>query len=172
MEGDALFRSLREPAQISTFKQTWALVAKQASLQSRQKKSNCCQCCIFLTLVLFGLVTLAPMSVAPGARRALLSTPAFEYRVVNGSSTGEKDGWISDLVETAATALPDDFLHNFTEVSDGHRRLQTVDPELTLISPVMFMFCMGTMLHMPKFVYQLIQEKQQRPYHSMRLQRL
>ena len=172
MEGDELFRSLREPAQISTFKQTWALVAKQASLQSRQKKSNCCQCCIFLTLVLFGLVTLAPMSVAPGARRALLSTPAFEYRVVNGSSTGEKDGWISDLVETAATALPDDFLHNFTEVSDGHRRLQTVDPELTLISPVMFMFCMGTMLHMPKFVYQLIEEKQQRLYHSMRLQGL
>lgn len=116
----------------------------------------------------------------PTARRALVSTPAsslqaeaLDYRlVINGLPATNEEGWISHLVETTADNLRGDFAQNFTEVVDGHRRLQTVDPELTLVSPVMFMFCMATMLHMPKFVYQLIEEKQQRLYHSMRLQGL
>jgi ABC-type multidrug transport system ATPase subunit len=182
LEGDELFRTQREPPQISTLKQTFALVAKQASLQSRQKKSNCCQCCIFFTLVLFGLFSAPPLTDTT-ERRSLLYTPVLDGQIGPEQEAGVQAGSAFELEPimmeggnmedtTGWLANVEGFLPNGTtvEVVDGHRRLQGENIEMAAISPTMFMFCMATMLHLPKFVYQLIEEKQQRLYHSMRLQ--
>ena len=155
MEGDELYLTEREKPQIGMGKQTYALIAKQVNLQTRQRKSNCCQCCLYFTLVLFGLYS-SP-AVAPETTAAVFTpVPA------NNASIGVPV--ISPQSDQAWA--PDNQDHT-------QRRLQVDPPEQVLMSsiaPTMFMFCMATMIHLPKFVHVLIEEKQQRLYHSMRLQ--
>lgn len=134
MEGDELFRTLRDPPTISVMKQTFALCAKQASLQVRQRKSNCCQCCIFFTLVLFGLFT-APRLLDPTQSATMYTPTPFASSLptpVQATPTAS-----SSFVTTYPI---EDYLPNGTVevVGDGRRRLQGQDQvEMTLISPTM-----------------------------------
>ena len=70
-EGDDLVRQNRRPAEITVLGQALALVLKQASLQLRQRKSNCCQLCWFGCLTCQGLSSAYAASLVPGIALAL-----------------------------------------------------------------------------------------------------
>lgn len=154
MDGDELFRTKREPRETSSLKQVYALVAKQSSLQLRQRKSNCCQLCMFVTFCLFGLLAGSIVPVDPDP----------------DSSSASSMQQYTPVWPRAHEAPPTEA--NTTSVDDdAHRRLQGLpDVQMVAVGPAMFMFCMATMIHLPKFVHTLIEEKQLRLYHSMRLQ--
>jgi hypothetical protein len=158
--GDELFRETREAPQITLSKQTCALLYKNVSIQRRQRKSNCCQACILFTLLVFGvLVPIGPASSA--------FTETAPLRPL---------GW-----EMANWTMNSQHHHNFTaELVAQRKRLNisasqddnTIAETFLPAQVAVIMFCQASvsMFHLPKYVHMLVEEKQLRLYHAMRLQ--
>ena len=134
-------------AKITCLGQAHAIVRKNWRMQAKQRKASCCQCCIlvFFALFMFGL---APHP-APNAN------PQDQlYTVVNFTAVSQP--W----QDVNATAAPPDSPTTTTGAS-----AQAVGGSTLIMSLI-------TTFNLPKLVHEVVNEKQQRLYHSMRLQGL
>jgi hypothetical protein len=156
-------------AHITCLGQTAAVVRKSWHIQAKQKKASCCQCCIliFFSLFMFGLAPKpAPpnspqdddslaynLTVVPWEHLAAIKMAAVEANTLDFNLT------TSDWNLTAAAPPVDD------PTTATGASAKAVGGSTLIMSLV-------TTFNLPKLVHGVVDEKQQRLYHSMRLQGL
>ena len=126
-----------------------------------------------MTLLLAGLFS------APPALAAIPPVP--QDAVARADSIYIPVGWSDGVADDSGifiSATPQLVAHNNSGATGGGEVQRVdVDPSIAqflpeLVATTLFCLAMTTMFHLPKFVYSLVEEKQLRLYHAMRLQGL
>jgi hypothetical protein len=150
-------RTEREPSQISFGKQTAALLSKSYRIQRRQRYTNCCQCCI---LIVFAFLSFSAFPRIPPPPKITVNANASHLTSLE-RHTGLH---LVDVAEQLVVAVSNSTLRAPLPADHGFTADET-------IACVLF-FSLLTTFHLPKLVHAVVEEKQQRLYHAMRLQGL
>lgn len=142
-------------AQITCLGQTCAVVRKSWHMQAKQKKTTCCQCCIliFFALFMFGLAPKPPPPQVDGSYYADVAN----LTVVPLDLANVSLNTLNNLTKPPPSGGP--------PTTDSGANAQAVGGSTLIMSLI-------TTFNLPKLVHEVVNEKQQRLYHSMRLQGL
>ena len=163
--------------QITCRRQTSAMMKKSWRAQAKYRKTNCCQCCmlIFFSIFMFGLAPKKTLNPPPpsfalvdsdtnitssdmGDALMDFTHPFSVYEAAVSSSAG----LMISTVESNLTAGD----------ADGDLKKEPVNNEAKAIGGSVLLMSLITTFNLPKLVHNVVEEKQARLYHSMRLQSL